>query len=238
MGAANLDTLRQEAFEINQAIVNERLVVLTWGNASCIDRATGIIAIKPSGVPYTSMKWQDIVLVDLAGEIVDSRLRPSSDTLTHLELYKNFSSIGGIVHTHSKWATIWAQAGKKIPAIGTTHADHFLGDIPCLPYLSKEEVEAGYERQTGYQIVNFFNAAKLNPLHMPACLLAGHASFTWGKTGANALENAIALESCAQMAYHSVQLNNQINFPDYILAKHFERKHGVGAYYGQPIGKK
>lgn len=233
MGTGYLDQIKQEAFEVNMGIVRERLVVLTWGNASSIDRSSGIFGIKPSGVSYSLLKWQDMVLVDLDGKVIDSKLKPSSDTLTHLEIYKGFNAVGGIVHTHSPWATIWAQASKSIPALGTTHSDHFNGDVPCLPYLKKDRVESAYEKETGIQIVEFFNQFKLDPIHMPACLLSGHASFTWGETSNKAFENAIALESCAHMSYHSVILNSKIDFPDYILSKHFLRKHGEKAYYGQ-----
>jgi L-ribulose-5-phosphate 4-epimerase len=233
MGTGYLDQLKQEAFEVNIGIVRERLVVLTWGNASSIDHSSGIFAIKPSGVAYSALKWQDMVLVDLEGKVVDSKLKPSSDTLTHLEIYKGFNKVGGIVHTHSPWATVWAQAGKSIPVLGTTHSDHFNGDVPCLPYLEKEKVESAYEKETGVQIVNFFNKRKIEPIHMPACILSGHASFTWGNTSNKAFENAIALEACAHMAYHSLILNNNVQFPEYILNKHFFRKHGEKAYYGQ-----
>jgi L-ribulose-5-phosphate 4-epimerase len=156
MGTGYLDQLKQEAFEVNMGIVRERLVVLTWGNASSFDRSNGIFAIKPSGVSYSLLKWQDMVLVDLDGNVIDSKLKPSSDTLTHLEIYKGFNSVGGIVHTHSPWATIWAQASKPIPVLGTTHSDHFNGDVPCLPYLNKDKVERAYEKETGIQIVEYF----------------------------------------------------------------------------------
>ena len=233
MGTSNLDDLKKEAFEINMGIVRERLVVLTWGNASSIDQYKGIFAIKPSGVSYSVLKWQDMVLVDLDGNVIDSKLKPSSDTLTHIEIYKAFNLVGGIVHTHSPWATIWAQAGKSIPVIGTTHSDHFYGNIPCLPYLEKDKVISAYEKETGLQIVEFFLKNKINPIHMPSCLLSGHASFAWGENALKAFENAIALEACANMAYHSLQLSNNIKFPNYILEKHFSRKHGENAYYGQ-----
>lgn len=233
MGTGYLDQIKQEAFEVNMGIVRERLVVLTWGNASSIDRANGIFAIKPSGVSYSLLKWQDMVLVDLEGNVINSKLKPSSDTLTHLEIYKGFSSVCGIVHTHSPWATIWSQAGKSIPVLGTTHSDHFNGDIPCLPYLKKDIVESAYEKETGIQIVEFFKKQQLEPIHMPGCLLSGHASFTWGETSNKSFENAVALEACAHMAYHSLSINSKIKFPNYILEKHFSRKHGVNAYYGQ-----
>ena len=235
MGTGYLDKLKQEAFEVNVGIVRERLVVLTWGNASSFDRANGIFAIKPSGVSYSLLKWQDMVLVDLDGNVIDSKLKPSSDTLTHLEIYKGFSSVCGIVHTHSPWATIWAQASKSIPVLGTTHSDHFNGDVPCLPYLNKDKVESAYEKETGIQIVEYFLKHHLEPIHMPGCLLSGHASFTWGETSQKAFENAVALEACAKMAYHALVLSKNIEFPNYILEKHFSRKHGDKAYYGQKL---
>ncbi len=233
MGKGNLNELKREAFEVNIRLVQEKLVVLTWGNASAIDRSAGIMAIKPSGIPYASLTWKDMVLVDILGETIDSKLKPSSDTLTHLEIYKGFKHIGGIVHTHAPWSTIWAQSGKSIPALGTTHADHFFGEVPCLKCLTPKQVNAGYEKETGIQLVNHFHKNKINPLHIPACLLAGHASFVWGLDINKALENAIALESCAHMAYHTVILNNSAKLPKHILDKHFERKHGKNAYYGQ-----
>lgn len=233
MGTRYLDQLKQEAFEVNMGIVRERLVVLTWGNASSFDRANGIFAIKPSGVSYALLKWQDMVLVDLDGNVIDSKLKPSSDTLTHLEIYKGFNSVGGIVHTHSPWATIWAQACMSIPVIGTTHSDHFNGDVPCLPYLAKDKVENAYEKETGIQIVEFFRNKQLDPNMMPGCLLSGHASFVWGESSNKAFENAVALEACAKMAYHALNLNGNIKFPDFILTKHYLRKHGNSSYYGQ-----
>ena len=235
MGTGYLNRLKQEAFEVNMGIVREKLVVLTWGNASSIDRASGIFAIKPSGVSYSLLKWQDMVLVDLDGNVIDSKLRPSSDTLTHLEIYKGFNSVEGVVHTHSPWATIWAQAGKSIPVLGTSHSDHFNGNVPCLPFLKKDKVERSYEKETGKQIVDFFNKQLLDPVQMPACLLSGHAPFTWGETSQKSLENAIALEACANMAYHSLIVNSKIEFPHYILQKHYSRKHGKNASYGQKI---
>lgn len=233
MGKKYLDQIKQEAYEVNLGIVKEKLVVLTWGNASSIDRSHGIFAIKPSGVSYSALRWQDMVLVDLDGKVIDSKLKPSSDTLTHLEIYKGFKNVGGIVHTHSPWATIWAQACRSIPILGTTHSDHFYGDIPCIPYLVKKRVELSYEKETGIQIVNYFIKNKIEAKFMPACLLSGHASFTWGDTSLTAFENAVALESCAFMAYHSEKINDNIRFPNYILEKHFMRKHGKNAYYGQ-----
>ncbi len=229
----NLDELKKEAFKANIMIVENSLVVLTWGNASAFDKESGIFAIKPSGVPYHTLKWEDMVLVNLDGEVVDSKLRPSSDTQTHLEIYKGFDNVGGVVHTHSKWATIWAQSGISIPALGTTHADHFHGSVPCISVLTKDQVDANYEMETGRQIVNTFNELNINPIEMPACLLANHAPFTWGKTVNDAVNNSIALEQCAEMAYFTLSLNKNAELPGYIMEKHYSRKHGLGAYYGQ-----
>ena len=233
MAKSNLSELKKEAFESNMDVFESGLVVLTCGNPSALGRSQGIFAIKPSGVPYSALKWQDMVLVDLDGKVVDSTLKPSSDTLTHLEIYKGFKNINGIVHTHSEWATVWAQACKSIPVLGTTHSDHFFGDIPCIPYLSESKIVASYEKETGRQIVDFYTKHSLNPQYVPACLLGGHASFTWGETARIAFQNAVALESCAKMAFFTLNLNSKIEFPDYILKKHFTRKHGENAYYGQ-----
>ena len=233
MGKKDLDRLKKEAFKANIDIKKEGLVVLTWGNASAINRSLGLFAIKPSGVSYDLLSWKDMVIVDLDGNVVDSKLNPSSDTLTHLEIYKGFKSIGGIVHTHSIWATIWAQAGKNIPTLGTTHADHFYGEIPCIKPLNKLKIKSKYEYETGRQIVNYFKINKINPIHMPACLLSGHASFVWGENISSAFENAIALESCAHMAFHTLMINKNAKLRSDILDKHFNRKHGKNAYYGQ-----
>ena len=225
------DDLKKEAFEGNVSIVNNNLVTLTWGNVSCFDN--GILAIKPSGVDYKILSWKDIVLVDLDGTIIDSKLKPSSDTLTHIELYKSFKNIKSIVHTHSKWGTIWAQSGLNIPCLGTTHADHFNGKIYCVNSLNKDEVLNDYEKNTGIKIVNFFNSNNINPLENPGCIVEFHAPFTWGKTMAKAVENAVCLEVCAEMAYFTLSLNKNSSLPKYILGKHYSRKHGKKAYYGQ-----
>ena len=233
MAKKDIDKLKKEAFRANINIKKEGLVVLTWGNASAINRDLGFFAIKPSGVSYDLLTWEDMVVIDLDGKIVDSKLKPSSDTLTHLEIYKGFKLINGIVHTHSNWATIWSQSGKNIPALGTTHADHFYGEIPCIKPLNESRVESGYELETGKQIVNYFKRKKINPLHMPACLLSGHASFVWGENISDAFNNAIALESCANMAFHTLIINKNSKLRNYVLKKHFRRKHGKNAYYGQ-----
>ena len=227
------NNLKKEALRANISIVKNDLVTLTWGNASVYDSSEGIIAIKPSGVSYSDLRWQDMVLVDLDFNIIESKLKPSSDTKTHLELYRNFSGIEGIVHTHSTWGTIWSQAQMPIPCLGTTHADHFNGYIPCIPTLSKEQVISDYEHNTGVSIIEYFKKNNINHNYIPGCILANHAPFTWGKTIDDAVDNSIVLEQCAMMAYHSLKLNNKIRFPDYILNKHYTRKHGKNSYYGQ-----
>jgi len=225
--------LRKKAFEANLSIVEHDLVTLTWGNASVFDSFNKIIAIKPSGVPYSDLKWQDIVLLDLDLNNIDSKLRPSSDTKTHVEIYKNFDNVKGIVHTHSRWATTWAQAQLPIPCVGTTHADHFYGEVPCIPILNEDQIFDDYEKNTGLSIVEYYVKNKLNPVETPGCILSGHAPFTWGKTIKEAIENAVALEYVAMMAFNSLKINNNIDFPKYILNKHYKRKHGKESYYGQ-----
>lgn len=229
------DALKEEVCAVNKAIVAAGLVTLTWGNASAVDRRAGVCAIKPSGVDYDTLTPHDIVLLDIAtGTVVEGRLRPSSDTPTHLELYRSFPNVGGIVHTHSTHATIWAQAGRPIPCLGTTHADHFNGPVPVVRPLTREEVAAEYEAATGRAIVETFRSAGIDPDHMPAALLPGHAPFAWGPTARRALDNAIALEAVAHMALHTLGLNGSAQLPDHVLGKHFTRKHGSSAYYGQP----
>lgn len=229
----NFNELKKEVYESNLKIVNAKLVILTWGNTSAIDRASGIIAIKPSGMAYNNLNWRDIVLVDLSGNVIDSQFKPSSDTLTHLEIYKGFNEINAIIHTHSVWATIWAQSGKDIPILGTTHADHFQGNVPCIPHLKSKDVQSDYEKNSGVNIVNYFNKREIHPLRMSGCLLEGHGPFIWGSNSEKAVYNSIALEYCAKMAYHSLILNPSINLPIYIIEKHFSRKHGINSYYGQ-----
>jgi L-ribulose-5-phosphate 4-epimerase len=227
-----LQTLREQVLDANLEVVRRGLVLYTFGNASGIDRGEGIIAIKPSGVPYEGMTAADIVLVDLDGRIVDGSLRPSSDLPTHLELYRAFPTIGGIVHTHSRAATSWAQAGREIPCYGTTHADYFHGPIPVTGVLTQEEIDAGYEVNTGHLILRTF--AGLDPLHTPAVLVAGHAPFCWGRTPAEAAHIAVVLEEIAAMALNALSINPQAAvLPRRLHDKHFFRKHGAGAYYGQ-----
>ena len=227
-----LESLREQVLEANLEVVRRGLVLYTFGNASGIDRSEGIVAIKPSGVPYETMKPADIVLVDLDGHIIEGALRPSSDLATHLELYRAFPTIGGIVHTHSRAATSWAQAGRAIPCLGTTHADYFHGPVPVTGTLSQEEIDAGYEVNTGHLIVRTF--AGLDPIHTPAVLVSGHAPFCWGKTPAEAAHIAVVLEEIAAMALNALAINPQAGaLPRRLHDKHFFRKHGPGAYYGQ-----
>lgn len=208
------------------------LVTFTWGNVSGIDRESGLVAIKPSGVPYEDLKPDQMVVVDLQGNIVEGQLKPSSDTPTHLVLYKAFPTIGGIVHTHAPWATSWAQAGRPIPALGTTHADYYYGEIPCTRKMTRAEIEGAYELETGNVIVETFHG--LDPLHMPGVLVNGHAPFNWGKDAAHAIHNAVVLEEVAKMALHTFALNPDISAMDQaLLDRHFLRKHGAKAYYGQ-----
>ncbi|MCH5151623.1 MAG: L-ribulose-5-phosphate 4-epimerase [Clostridiales bacterium] len=225
-----LEHLKQRVFEQNLAIVKHGLVLLTWGNVSAIDRATGLVVIKPSGVDYFTMKAEDMVVVDLNGKVVEGKYRPSSDTSTHLELYKAFPEIGGIVHTHSTYATAWAQAGRSITAYGTTHADAFYGDVPCTRALTKEEIDGDYELSTGKVIVETvtdYNA-------IPAILVKNHGPFTWGATPEKAVENAVILEEVAKMATLTEKLNSKTARVDQrLLGKHYFRKHGKNAYYGQ-----
>lgn len=226
-----LEQLKQDVLDANLALVKQGLVILTWGNASAIDRESGLIVIKPSGVPYEQMKAEDMVVVDLTGKVVEGKYKPSSDTSTHIELYKAFLTIGGIVHTHSRWATIWAQAGKAIPAFGTTHADYFYGAIPCSRKLTREEVSTDYEKNTGKVIIETFKDK--DPSTIQAIVVNSHAPFVWGETVAKAVENSIVLEEIAQMAHATLALANTPAMDQYLLDKHYLRKHGKNAYYGQ-----
>lgn len=227
-----LEKLKREVYEANAALPQYGLVTFTWGNVSGIDRETGHVVIKPSGVPYEELKQEHMVVVDLEGNVIDGELNPSSDTPTHVALYRAFPNIGGIVHTHSSWATIWSQAGRGIPALGTTQADYFYGEIPCTRKMTKEEVETDYELETGNVIVETF--AGKDPIQVPGVLVNQHAPFAWGTDADNALHNAVVLEEVAKMAYHTVSLNPGIGPMDqFLLDKHFLRKHGADAYYGQ-----
>ncbi len=208
------------------------LVTYTWGNVSGIDREKGLVVIKPSGVDYETMKPEDMVVVDLDGNVVEGHYRPSSDTPTHVELYKAFPEIGGVVHTHSPWATSWAQAARSIPCYGTTHADYFYGPIPCVRNLTKEEIDEAYEKNTGVSIIEAFRDN--NPVYCPGCICANHGPFTWGKDPAEAVHNAVVLEEVAKMAARAEALNPDIKeTPQAMQDKHFYRKHGANAYYGQ-----
>ena len=226
-----LEKLKQEVFQANLDLVKYGLVIFTWGNVSGIDREKGLVVIKPSGVSYDNMTADDMVVVDLDGKIVEGKYKPSSDTPTHLVLYKKFPTIGGVVHTHSEWATSWAQAGLSIPALGTTHADYFYGPIPCTRKLTQKEIETKYEEETGNVIVETFKG--IDPMAVPAVIINGHGPFSWGKDAHNAVHNAVVLEEVAKMAHHTLTLNSVKGIDQYLLDKHYHRKHGPGAYYGQ-----
>ena len=227
-----MKTLKEKVFQANLELVRQGLVIYTWGNASGIDREKGIVVIKPSGVDYDSMTPDDMVAVDLlTGEVVDGTLNPSSDTPTHLALYRAFPNIGGVVHTHSTYATAWAQAGMDIPNIGTTHSDYFHMDIPCTETMTSGQIKGEYELETGNVIVKRFEG--LEPDHTPGVLVRNHGPFTWGKTPAEAVYNAKVLEQCAHMAFVSLLLNPQTSMNPELVVKHYLRKHGAGAYYGQ-----
>ncbi|MGI5900072.1 MAG: L-ribulose-5-phosphate 4-epimerase [Christensenellales bacterium] len=227
-----MTNLKKIVYEQNMELFRRGLVVYTWGNVSQIDREKGVFLIKPSGVPYENMKPEDMVAVDLDGSVVNGDLRPSSDMATHLALYKAFSQIGGVVHTHSRYATAWAQAGLSIPALGTTHADYFHGPVPITRSLSPEEINGDYEAETGNVIIETFGG--INPLHLPSVLVKNHGPFSWGKDAAEAVHNAVVLEELAAMAYISKGINPLCQeAPQELLDKHFLRKHGENAYYGQ-----
>ena len=235
-----LEELKQKVFEANLQLVKYDLVVLTWGNVSAIDREKGLFVIKPSGVPYDKMTADDMVVMDLEGNKVEGKLNPSSDTPTHLELYRQFNNIGGIVHTHSSWACSWAQAGRDIPAFGTTHADFANGAIPCARGLNKNEVEGEYELNTGNVIVEEFSKRGITPDECPAVLIHRHGPFIWGKDPFKAVENSLILEEVAKMAYRTEAIadfssSSNIGIEDYLLNKHYQRKHGKNAYYGQNL---
>lgn len=227
-----LEDLKQAVYEANMELPRRGLVTYTWGNVSGVDREKGLFVIKPSGVAYEDLRPEDMVVLDLEGRQVEGKLKPSSDTATHLELYKAFPEIGGIVHTHSSWATSWAQAGRDIPCYGTTHADYFYGSIPCARNLTKEEIEEGYEKNTGLVIVETFK--NLNPVYVPGVLLKNHGPFAWGADAGEAVHNAVVLEEVAKMAARTEQICPTVKeAPREIQDKHFFRKHGSDAYYGQ-----
>jgi L-ribulose-5-phosphate 4-epimerase len=227
-----LEALKQQVLEANLQLPKLNLVAFTWGNVSAIDRASGIMVIKPSGVTYEAMQAEQMVCVDLVtGKVVEGDLRPSSDTPTHLALYRAFPAIGGVVHTHSRWATIFAQAGRAIPALGTTHADYFYGDVPVTRPLSKREIEGEYELETGNVIVEAMQG--IDPVAMPAILVQEHGPFAWGKDAAEAVYHAAVLEEAAMMAWHTLALSPNAHLNPDLLDKHYLRKHGKNAYYGQ-----
>ena len=225
------EDVKKRVHKANLLLKNSGLITLTWGNVSEIIRQAGVVIIKPSGVDYDIMTPEDMVAVDMDGKVLEGNLAPSSDLPTHLALYRAFPNIGGIAHTHSRWATTFAQAGASIPALGTTHADNFYGDIPCTRKMTPEEIFGEYEKETGHVIAESF--AYRNPEETPAVIVHSHGPFTWGRDGIKAVENAIVLEESAMMAYHTLQLNAQAKFQSELADKHYFRKHGAHAYYGQ-----
>ncbi|MFV5315329.1 L-ribulose-5-phosphate 4-epimerase [Priestia megaterium] len=229
-----LDKLKEEVFQANLDLPKHGLVKYTWGNVSAVDRDSGLFVIKPSGVTYEKMTAQDMVVVDLDGRVVEGELNPSSDTLTHAVLYKHYPQIGGIAHTHSTWATIWAQAGLDVQAMGTTHADTFYGSVPCARFLTEKEVNDGYEVETGKVIIETFEKRGLDVLAVPGILLQGHGPFTWGKDAKTAVMNSVVLDEVSKMNFFTQKLNGMAEeLPQRILDKHYLRKHGQNAYYGQ-----
>ncbi|WP_072570302.1 L-ribulose-5-phosphate 4-epimerase [Enterobacter sp. SA187] len=227
-----MERLRQQVYDANMALPRYGLVTFTWGNVSAIDRERGWVAIKPSGVAYETMTPDDIVIVDLSGRVLHGSLHPSSDTATHLALYRRYSALGGVVHTHSTHATAWAQAGRAIPALGTTHADYFAGDILCTRALTEQEVREEYELNTGRVIIETLGDA--DPLHTPGIVVYQHGPFAWGKDAADAVHNAVVMEEVARMAWIAYGINPHLKpIDDHLLEKHFLRKHGPDAYYGQ-----
>ena len=229
-----LEELKKKVYEANMDLPKYGLVTFTWGNVSAIDRESGLFVIKPSGVDYDKLSPEDMVVMDLNGNKVEGKYKPSSDTATHLELYKAFPEIGGVVHTHSSYATSWAQAGRGIPCYGTTHADYMYGEIPCLRCLTAEEIEDAYEENTGHLIVNEFKRMNKDPMAVPAVLCKNHGPFAWGKDAHEAVHNAVVLEEVAKMAYRAETINPRIQpAPQELQDKHYYRKHGANAYYGQ-----
>lgn len=228
------NTLKQECYEANMMLPALNLVLFTFGNVSCVDRNEAVFAIKPSGVPYSILKEEDIVICDFEGKVVEGKMRPSSDTNTHALLYKSWSAIGGISHTHSTYATAWAQALMDIPILGTTHADYLTHDIPCAAPMKDEYIKGNYEHYTGHQIMDCLNERGMDYREIEMILVGSHAPFTWGKNAAKAVHNSAVLEQCAQMAYLATQINPQVpRLKDALIKKHFERKHGPDSYYGQ-----
>ena len=229
-----LEQLKKEVYEANMLLPHCGLVTFTWGNVSGIDREKGLFVIKPSGVDYDKLTPDDMVVMDLDGNKVEGRYNPSSDTATHVELYKAFPNIGGVVHTHSSWATSWAQAGRGIPCYGTTHADYLYGEIPCVRNLTKEEIDEDYEGNTGKLIVSYFKENNIDPSAMPAVLCKNHGPFTWGKGAHDAVHNSVVLDEVAKMAARCERINPNVQpAPQVLQDKHYYRKHGANAYYGQ-----
>ncbi len=226
-----LEKLKGEVLKANLDLVKHNLVIFTWGNVSAIDRESGLVVIKPSGVAYDAMTAGDMVVVDLDGNVVEGSLRPSSDTPAHIAIYRNFPEVGGVVHTHSTYATAWSQAGLPIPNIGTTHADHFYCDIPCTGEMTSQQIDESYEASTGDSIAECFR--EIDPMHTPAVLVKHHGPFAWGRNAGDALHNAVVLEEVAKMAFVSVALNPSIEMNRDLIEKHYNRKHGKNAYYGQ-----
>ena len=226
-----LEKLKNIVYKANLDLVENGLVIHTWGNVSGRDNETGLIVIKPSGVSYDLMTPSDMVVIDLEGKVVEGKFKPSTDAPTHLLLYKTYKSVGGVVHTHSSYATSWAQAGRAIPPFGTTHADHFYGEVPCTRLLTKKETEDDYEINTGKVIVE--KMGNTDPMTIPSVLVSGHGPFCWGKDADNAVYNAVALEEIAKMAFYTVLLGKTEPIDQFLLDKHFKRKHGKDAYYGQ-----
>lgn len=226
-----LEELKEKVYKANLELVEHGLVIFTWGNVSAIDRNKGLVVIKPSGVSYDAMKPSDMVVVDLEGNVVEGDLNPSSDTPTHLALYRAWPEIGGVVHTHSTYATAWAQAGKDIPNIGTTHADYFHHDIPCTEDMTEAEILGEYELETGNVIIRRFEG--MNPVHTPGVLVRNHGPFSWGKDAFDAVHNAVVMEQVAKMAHIAYMVNPELTMNRHLIEKHFNRKHGPGAYYGQ-----
>lgn len=231
----SLQELKQDVFAANLLLPKYGLITFTWGNVSAIDKDSGLVAIKPSGVEYDTMTVDDIVILDLDGNKIDGRLNPSTDTDTHLALYRRYPDIGGIVHTHSRWATIFAQAKAGIPALGTTHADYFYGEIPCTREMTSREISGEYELETGNVIIETMGERGIDPMDIPAILVASHGPFTWGSSAKEAVHNAVVLEEVAMMAWHSMQMSgvHAKSMQGKLIDKHFLRKHGKGAYYGQ-----
>lgn len=229
-----LEQLKKEVYEANLLLPKYQLITFTWGNISGIDRERGLIVIKPSGVDYQSMQAEDMVVCDWQGKVVEGRYKPSSDLMTHLELYRHFTTIGGVVHTHSQNATAWCQAGKAIPALGTTHGDYFYGPIPCTRLMSEAEIRSDYELNTGKVIVETFETQQLDAAQMPGVLVQSHGPFTWGESPGDAVHNAVVLEELAEMAWKTRLINSEVSsMQQTLLDKHYLRKHGPGAYYGQ-----